>query len=51
MKYAVDMYSGVMIYMPSFVKVGSGIQNLIRERNTQAASRSHKPIFLRRKVD
>jgi hypothetical protein len=30
MKYAVEMASGAMIYIPSFIKIGSGIQNLIR---------------------
>jgi hypothetical protein len=30
MKYAVEMGSGVMINTPSFVKIGSVIQNLIR---------------------
>jgi hypothetical protein len=29
MKYAVEMGSGVMIYIPSFIKIRSGIQNLI----------------------
>jgi hypothetical protein len=29
MKYAVDMGSGAMIYIPSFIKIGSGIQTLI----------------------
>jgi hypothetical protein len=29
MKYAVEMGSGVMIYIPSFVKIGSAIQKLI----------------------
>jgi hypothetical protein len=29
MKYAVEMSSGVMIYIPSFIKIGSGIQKLI----------------------
>jgi hypothetical protein len=29
MKYAVEMGSGAMIYIPSFIKVGSGIQKLI----------------------
>jgi hypothetical protein len=29
MKYAVEMGSGAMIYMPSFIKIGSGIQKLI----------------------
>jgi hypothetical protein len=30
MKYAIEMGSGVMIYMPSFINIGSGIQKLIR---------------------
>jgi hypothetical protein len=29
MKYAADMGSGAMVYMPSFMKTGSGIQKLI----------------------
>jgi hypothetical protein len=28
-KYAVEMGSGAMIYMPSFIKIGSAIQKLI----------------------
>jgi hypothetical protein len=31
MKYAVEMGSGAMIYIPSFRKIGSGIQKLIGE--------------------
>jgi hypothetical protein len=31
MKYAVEMGSGVMIYIPSFIKIDSGIQKLKRE--------------------
>jgi hypothetical protein len=30
MKYAVEMGSVAMIYIPSFMKIGSGIQKLIR---------------------
>jgi hypothetical protein len=30
MKYAVEISSGAMIYIPSFIKTGSGIQMLIR---------------------
>jgi hypothetical protein len=30
MKYAVKMGSGAMIYIPSFIKIGSGIQKSIR---------------------
>jgi hypothetical protein len=33
MEYAVEMGSGAMVYIPSFVKIGSGIQKLI-ERDT-----------------
>jgi hypothetical protein len=29
MKYAVDMGSVSIIYIPSFIKIGSGIQKLI----------------------
>jgi hypothetical protein len=29
MKYAVEMGSGSMIYIPSFVKIGSGVQKLV----------------------
>jgi hypothetical protein len=29
MKYAVEMGSGAMIYTPSFIQIGSGIQKLI----------------------
>jgi hypothetical protein len=29
MKYAVEMGSGAMVYTPSFMKIGSGIQKLI----------------------
>jgi hypothetical protein len=31
MKYAVDMGSGTMTYIPSFIKIGSGIQGIHRE--------------------
>jgi hypothetical protein len=45
MKYAVEMYSGAMIYVPSFIKIGSGIQKLMGEGDTQTAWRSHKPTL------
>jgi hypothetical protein len=36
MKYAVEMGSGTMIYIPSSIKIGSGIQKLMgRGRDTQ----------------
>jgi hypothetical protein len=39
MKYAVEMDSGVMIYITSFIKIGSGIRKFIREgyHDTQTA--------------
>jgi hypothetical protein len=30
MKHAIEMGPGAMIYMPSFMKIGSGIQKLKR---------------------
>jgi hypothetical protein len=33
MKYAVGMGSSAMIYVPSFIKTGSGIQKLIGRGN------------------
>jgi hypothetical protein len=32
MKYSVDMGSDVMTYTPAFIKIGSGIQNLVGDR-------------------
>jgi hypothetical protein len=47
MKYAVLVGSGAMIYIPSFIKFGSGIQKLMGGcTDIQTAWRSHKPIFI-----
>jgi hypothetical protein len=35
MKYAVEMGSGAMIYIPSFIKIGSGIQESTRGKYRQ----------------
>jgi hypothetical protein len=35
MKYAVEMPSGTMTYIPSSIKIGSGIQKLIGGGDTQ----------------
>jgi hypothetical protein len=35
MKYAVEMGSGVTIYIPSFMKIASGIEKLIGGTHTQ----------------
>jgi hypothetical protein len=37
MKYAVDMDSDAMIHIPSFVKIGSGIQKLIDKVSMEIA--------------
>jgi hypothetical protein len=42
MKCAVEFGLGAMIYIPSFIKIGSGIQKLIWG-DAQTAWRSHKP--------
>jgi F0F1-type ATP synthase alpha subunit len=44
MKYSAEMGSGAMIYIPSFIKIGSGIRKLIRG-DAQTGSRSHKPAL------
>jgi hypothetical protein len=47
MKYAVQMESGAMIHIPSFINTDSGIQKLIGGyTDIQSAWRSHKPIYL-----
>jgi hypothetical protein len=38
MKYAVEMGSGAMIYIPSFIKIGSGTQKLIGGIHRHTAS-------------
>jgi hypothetical protein len=43
MKYSVEMGSVAMIYIPNFIKIGSGIQGVYRYRETQIQWRSHKP--------
>jgi hypothetical protein len=40
MKYAVEMGSGAMIYIPSFINIGSGIQMLIGV-NTETKTHGH----------
>jgi hypothetical protein len=39
MKYAVDMGSGAMIYIPSLIKIGYGIQKLTAEIHRQHGDR------------
>jgi hypothetical protein len=46
MKYATETDAGAMIYIPSLIKIGSDIQQLIRgiyrNADTQTAWRLHK---------
>jgi hypothetical protein len=35
MKYAVEMGSGAVIYVPTFIKTGSGIQKVIGKKDSQ----------------
>jgi hypothetical protein len=50
MKYAVEMGSGTITYMPSFIKFGSGNQKLMGGgggyTDIQTAWCSHKPAFI-----
>jgi hypothetical protein len=46
MDYAIAMGSGSLIYIPSFIKIGSAIYKLIGGIHTQTARRSHKPAFI-----
>jgi hypothetical protein len=48
MKYAIEMGSSTMIYIPSFMKTGSAIQKLTGAgyKDTQRARQSHKPTFI-----
>jgi hypothetical protein len=46
MKYATEMGSGAMIYIPSFIKIGSGIQKLMdRGIHRHTACKLHKHAF------
>jgi hypothetical protein len=54
MKYSVKMDSGDMIYIPSFIKTGSGIQKLIgginRHTHSMVISYAYFHFFKIRKV-
>jgi hypothetical protein len=47
MKYAVEIGSGGMMYLPSFVKIGSGVKKLMEgiHRHTDSMERFHKPAL------
>jgi hypothetical protein len=49
MKHAVEMGSGVMLYIPHLIEISSGTEKLTGRNthtDTQTAGRSHKPAFL-----
>jgi hypothetical protein len=46
MKYAVEMSSVAMIYIPNFIKIGSGIQKLEGFTDTQTHRQHGDPISL-----
>jgi hypothetical protein len=46
MKYAVEMGSGAMIYIPSFINIGSGIQKLRVDSQTDRHRKYYNPISL-----
>jgi hypothetical protein len=43
-QYAVEMGSGAMIYIPSFIKIASGVQKLIG-RDTQTYRQSESTVI------
>jgi hypothetical protein len=45
MKHAVEMGSGTVLYIPSFIKIGSSIQELIGVIHRHTEWRSYKPTF------
>jgi hypothetical protein len=53
MKYAIEMGSGSMIYKPSFIKIGSGIQTLIGgiyiQKHRQQGDRISLLLFFKNK--
>jgi hypothetical protein len=44
-KYALHMDSVSMVYIPSFIKIGSGIQKLIRGLHRHTEWRLHEPTL------
>jgi hypothetical protein len=47
MKYAAEMGSGAMIYIPNFIKVGSAVQILMGGGGrSQTSWRAHKTTFI-----
>jgi hypothetical protein len=42
MKYTVEMVSGGMIYVPSFIKIGSGVQKLLGEMHILIHRHTHR---------
>lgn len=51
MKYVTEMGSGAMIYMPRLIKIGSGVQKLIRTRREEGVLVNLSYFFRIRKVN
>jgi hypothetical protein len=49
MKYAIEVGSGVMIYIPSFIKIGPAIQKLIGGAHRQYGDRISLLLFFQNK--
>jgi hypothetical protein len=52
MKYAVDEGSGTTLYIPTFIKIGSGIQKLIgghTDTNTEDGDRLSRLLYPQKK--
>jgi hypothetical protein len=49
MKYVVEMGSGAMIYVPIFIKIGSGIQKLMGGIHRQHGNRISLFVFFQNK--
>jgi hypothetical protein len=51
MKYAIEMGSGAMTYIPSFIKIGSGIQKLIGGIHRRHGELISPLLFFQNKVN
>jgi hypothetical protein len=50
MNYTVEMGAGAMIYIPSFIKISSGIQKLIRGIHRQQGDLINLLLFFQNEV-
>jgi hypothetical protein len=45
MKYAIHMGSGAMMYIPSFIKIGSGLQKIIGGEDMQTQGHTDSMVI------